>query len=104
MINWMKQKNGEVVNISMANRNINGGESVTLTLVATKKMTSDSTGTFTNEAEIGEATNVKKIADIDSIPGNRVNSEDDFSKAELIISIGTGIAVYISIGIILASF
>lgn len=100
--NWMKQKNGEVVNISMANRNINGGESVTLTLVATKKMTSDSTGTFTNEAEIGEATNVKKIADIDSIPGNRVNSEDDFSKAELIISIGTGIAVYISIGIILA--
>ena len=35
------------------------------------------------------------------MPGNGIETEDDFSKAEIIISIGTGIGVYISIGLIL---
>lgn len=68
-----------------------------MTLVATKTMTSNSTGTFTNIAEIGQMSNSDDIKDIDSTPGNKVESEDDYSKADLIISISTGAVLYISI-------
>ena len=60
-------------------------------------MTSNSTGTFTNIAEIGQMSNSDDIKDIDSTPGNKVESEDDYSKADLIISISTGAVLYISI-------
>ena len=99
---WRNQGNNTVINASMQNQKLTAGESITLTLTATKTMTGDSTGIFINKAEIAEASNAKQIADIDSTPGNGIETEDDFSKAEIIISIGTGIGVYISIGIILA--
>ena len=38
--------------------------------------------------------------DIDSIPGNGAETEDDFAKAELMISISTGAVMYISIAVI----
>ena len=60
-------------------------------------MTESSTGTFTNIAEIGAASS----EDRDSTSGNKVEGEDDYSKADVIISISTGAAVYITIAIIL---
>lgn len=101
---WTTTKNGELTNISIANRRIEAGESVELTLVLTKSMTSNSTGTFTNIAEIGEMTNSLGARDTDSIPGNKVENEDDYSKADLIISVSTGIVIYISLGIVLVLF
>ncbi len=95
---WIEENDGSVINNSLANDNLKQGESVTLTLTATKTMTADSTGVFINKAEIAEASNTKQIADIDSIPGNHIETEDDFSKAEIIISVGTG-GVILSISI-----
>ena len=94
---WTTTKNGEFTNTSISNQKIDPGKSIELTLVATKTMTSNSTGTFTNIAEIGQMSNLDDIKDIDSTPGNKVESEDDYSKADLIISISTGAVLYISI-------
>lgn len=94
---WTMTKNGELTNTTISNQKIDSGKSIELTLVATKTMTSNSTGTFTNIAEIGQMTNSADIKDIDSTPGNKVESEDDYSKADLIISISTGgIVIYVS--------
>lgn len=96
--NWTLLGNGEVINTSTSGQKIKPGESIELALIATKKMTSDTTGTFTNKAEIGDMSNSIGIADIDSTPGNKVETEDDFSKADLIISVSTGaIIIYVSI-------
>ena len=97
--NWITLTNGELVNTSLAARNIKPGESVEIPLILTKQMTSNTTGTFTNSAEIGEISNQQGIKDTDSTPGNK--QEDDYSKADLIISVSTGAVVYISIGILL---
>ena len=102
--NWSKQTDNTYVNTNIRNQKIEPGQSVTLTLTATKTMTADNTGIFINKAEIQEAGTASGGKDIDSTPGNHVETEDDFSKAEIIISIGTGIGVYISIGTILAIF
>ena len=97
--NWSAQTGGQLVNTSMSNKKLEPGESVELTLIATKKMTANGTGTFTNGAEIGDITNSLGIKDIDSTPGNKVKTEDDYSEAEVIISVSTGAIVYISLGI-----
>lgn len=98
--NWSAQTNGQLINTSLSNRKMEAGESVTLTLIATKKMTSSSTGTFTNAAEIGDISNSLNIKDRDSTPGNKVKTEDDYSEAEVILSVSTGLAMYLSIGTI----
>ena len=100
--NWIKQTDGKYVNTSTTNQKIEPGKSMTLTLTATKTMTANNTGIFINKAEIEEASSMSGRQDMDSTPGNSIETEDDFSKAEIIISIGTGIGVYISIGAILA--
>ena len=99
--NWTINSNGEAVNTT--NQSIKPGESMELELILTKTMTSNSTGTFTNKAEIREMKNSLGIEDIDSKPGNKIETEDDFSKADLIISVSTGALVYISVGIVLAA-
>ncbi len=96
---WAIKKSGEIMNTSTSNKEIAPGESVELKLVLTKQMTQNETGTFTNIAEISEISNSQGVKDIDSTPANRVNSEDDFSQADVIISISTGAIVYISIAI-----
>ena len=50
--NWTINSNGEAVNTT--NQSIKPGESMELELILTKTMTSNSTGTFTNKAEIRE--------------------------------------------------
>ena len=53
-------------------------------------MTEDNTGTINNRAEIAEASNLSNTEDYDSIPGNKVQGEDDISTADVIIGIKTG--------------
>ena len=96
--NWSAQTNGQLINTSLSNRKMEAGESVELTLIATKKMTSSSTGTFINGAEIGDITNSLDIKDRDSTPANKVKTEDDYSEAEVILSVSTGLVMYLSIG------
>ena len=94
---WSMSRTGELINTSLSGQKIEPGKSAELTLLLTKYMNSNSTGTFTNIAEIGEVNNSLDIKDTDSIPGNKSQSEDDYSKADLIISVSTGIVTYIFI-------
>ncbi len=87
--NWPRNSKGEFVNKSKANLKIEPGESTTLTISATKKMTSDTVGNFKNEVAIKNVLSITGLQD--------ANSQNDTSNAELIISISTGIYVYIAI-------
>lgn len=100
---WTIGEDGNLHNISLAGTVIKPGETKEITLVLTKKMTENNTGTSANIAEIASATNEASISDYDSTPGNRKDGEDDISTAEVLVSIGTGMEVYITIGIILIS-
>ena len=53
-------------------------------------MTEDNTGTINNRAEIAEVSNLSNTEDYDSIPGNKIQGEDDISTADVIIGIKTG--------------
>ncbi len=86
---WPRNSKGEFVNKSKSNLRIEPGESTTLTISAIKQMTSDTVGTYINEATIKSASSIAGLQD--------ANSQNDISKAEVIISISTGIYVYIAI-------
>ena len=99
--NWTNN-NGVLINKSLSNQNIGPGESKEITLILTKTMNGENTGTFTNAAEIGSSSSsFEGMKDSDSTPGNHNEGEDDYSEAELIIGVSTGLVVYISIGLIL---
>lgn len=87
---------------SLANEKIKAGETKTVTLTLTKAMTEDNTGLMPNTAEIVEDYNELGIADTNSTPGNRVKEENDFGLAEVMLSIRTGVAMYTTIGIVIA--
>lgn len=87
---WYTSENGVLYNTSLANTMINPGESKEVTLILTKKMTENNLGIYHNEAEIYEAYNDLGITDIDSVVANKASTEDDFSSADVLISIKTG--------------
>lgn len=99
--NWGIQSGGQLVNTSLSNKKLNPGESCEIVLILTKSMTANTTGQFKNIAEIGEISNSSGLQDKDSTPANKLEGEDDYSEATVIISIGTGGIIYI--GIIIAS-
>lgn len=83
-------KNGVLYNESLANVVLKPGETREISLILTKKMNKNNTGTVVNTAEICKDYNELHIADIDSVAGNRKEKEDDISSAEFIISVSTG--------------
>lgn len=97
---WYEQGNS-LYTTALGNEIINPGESKTITLTLTKKMGEDNV-VSRNNAEIYEDYNNLGFEDGNSIPGNRVNGENDMGTADVIISIRTGGVVYMSIGIIIA--
>ena len=67
-------------------------------------MTNDNTGIINNIAEIQESYNDLGLNDIDSVAGNKVQTEDDISSADVIIGIKTGeIYIYIALTISLVT-
>lgn len=98
--NWTN-KNGVLINQSLMNKDLQPAESREITLLLTKTITEDNIGTIINGAEIGSVSTVSGIEDTDSTPGNRNKQEDDYSEAQLIIGVSTGLTTYISIGVII---
>lgn len=96
---WYLGKDGNLYTTSLANTIINPGESKTITLVLSRKMTGENTGTVRNVAEISKDYNEYGKADIDSVAGNNQDNEDDKSYADVIIAMGTGKEVASFIGI-----
>lgn len=96
---WILE-NGQLINSTLEQEVIKSGESKTIELILTKKMTEDTLGTITNTAEIQEETNEFMKSDIDSTPGNKQANEDDISTVSVIIGLNTGrIILYISLTI-----
>lgn len=96
---WILE-NGQLINSTLEQEVIKSGESKTIELILTKKMTEDTLGTITNTAEIQEEANEFMKSDIDSTPGNKQANEDDISTVSVIIGLNTGrIILYISLTI-----
>lgn len=94
---WYKSNNGELKNTSLSGILIKAGESKYIKLYLTKELNQDSIGKLTNYAEITKSNSINGIEDIDSIAGNKKEGEDDYSSAELIISVKTGAFMYTGI-------
>ena len=98
-IGWILE-DGKLYNNSLTNTILKPGEKKEFKLVLTKKMTSDNLGVLANSAEITEAENIKGLKEYDSILGNKNESEDDYSKVEILLGIRTGrVTVYTSLGL-----
>lgn len=88
--NWYLSGNNLYTN-SLANEKIQPGETREIKLILTKKITENNLGIVNNRAEIAECFNDLGKEDIDSIPNNLNQNEDDFGLVDVIISISTGI-------------
>lgn len=100
---WYQGENGAIYNASLSNTLINPGETKEVTLLLTKKLTSENIGLINNTAEIYEAYNDLGIADTDSTPANKNSQEDDQSSADVLLTVKTGetiLFVGLALGII----
>ena len=89
---WYLSDNGQAVyNTSLENEKIGPGESKEVSLVLSMQITDKTIGTIVNNnAEIYESYNEQGLDDIDSTVANKLESEDDMSKADIIVSVVTG--------------
>ena len=99
--NWYVGSDGNLYTTALANTLIQPGESKTVTLTLTRKMTGENTGTVVNTAEITKAYNEYGLEDGDSTPGNKKDGEDDISTATTLLAMNTGREVASFIGITL---
>ena len=105
---WYTGTDGNLYTEEFANKELARGQSATIKLVLTRRMTEENTGIINNQAEIFEAFNKNGYEDINSKPGNRAQDENDLSKADIAIMVKTGesliyasiIMTTISLGII----
>lgn len=96
---WYLGQDGNLYTTSLANTMLNPGESGSVTLVLSRKMTGENTGTVRNIVEISKDYNEYGKADVDSVAGNNQDNEDDKSYADVILAMGTGKEVASFIGI-----
>ena len=98
---WYQNSDGTLCCTDLKNVEIKPGETKSVKLVLTKTMSETNTGIINNTAEIAEGYNNSGLVDINSIPANKNQKENDFSTAEVIISTATGSPImYIAIVII----
>ena len=101
---WYLSENGNIYNASLTDEKINPGESKEVTLIVSVRFTEEALGTLVNTAEIYESYNELGLQDIDSTAGNGIDTEDDISRADVILSIVTGRAVlYTSIALMVVA-
>ena len=96
---WYVRNDGNAYSTVLANTIINPGETKEITLVLSRKMTGENTGTTRNTAKINEYYNEYGYEDIDAESGEGQSSSAD---AFMLISTGKEIASYtgITLGII----
>ncbi|MGN1271302.1 MAG: SdrD B-like domain-containing protein [Clostridia bacterium] len=100
--NWYQGTDGNLYTEELKDVTLEPGETKQVKLILTKTMTANNTGTFTNAAEIYEDKNEFGLVDTNSTPANQEQKENDYSKAELLISTATGSPV-MYIGIVITS-
>ena len=87
---WYAGNDRNIYNDTVANTVLKAGDSIEVSLVLTKRMNSNGYGLVNNKAEINKASNDLGHSDIDSSPGNNAATEDDYSNADVLISVKTG--------------
>lgn len=95
---WYVGDDGNIYTKALAKQAIATGKTKKVKLILTKQMTEDNTGLINNTAEIFEAYNDYGLEDINSNPANKLETENDFGTANVIISVRTGgIFIYTSV-------
>lgn len=89
---WYIGADGNLYTTALKDETINPGETKEIRLILIKNMTEKNTGLIHNSIEIASAENDKGIADIDSVPGNKL-PEDDLSYADAIVGVTTGLRI-----------
>ncbi len=98
---WYKGDDGNLYSVALMDKLLESGQTEELKIVLTKNMNNNNTGTITNVVEIYEASNDENVEDINSIPGDKIEGQNDMSKVEVIIAVGTGkIALYITLTVL----
>ncbi len=88
---YISDNNGATYNTALENEKIAPGESKEVKLVLSFAITDKNIGKMiNNNAEIYESYNELGLEDIDSIVANRLETEDDMSSADIIVSVATG--------------
>lgn len=87
---WYKNADGNIYNPTLKDTLIKPGERKTVKVVLVKQMTENNTGIISNSAEVAELYNEFGIEDVDSKVANRLENEDDFGTADIVISVKTG--------------
>lgn len=88
--NWYQGSDGNLYTEEFSSVDLNPGESRTIALVLKKGMTENNTGLVNNIAEIYEFSTEEAVNDVDSIPADKIQGQDDMSSADCIIGIKTG--------------
>lgn len=88
--NWYAGNDGNLYNNELVDTVINPGESKNVKLILTKTMTENNVGLSNNRAELYETYNELGIADIDSVPANQAEGEDDMGTANVFVTVKTG--------------
>ncbi len=100
---WYEGSDGNIYSEALSKKQLAPGETAELKLVLTKQMTEENTGMINNIAEISKAYNAEGIADRDSTPNNKIQSEDDYGVADVIVSVKTGETLIYMSGVIIAA-
>ncbi len=94
---WNIDKDNNLTNETLLGSKLKPGESRSAILYLSKTLSKDNMGTFTNSAEILKSSNLLNLKDVDSTEGNKDKSEDDYSEAQIVISVKTGAVLYVGI-------
>lgn len=97
---WYIQDNNAYTT-SLANTILNPGESQTIKLILSKKLTGENFGDIRNTAEIYETYNEYGFEDVNSKEGNKQDGEDDMSSTDAIILNSAGKENTAIVGIVL---
>lgn len=99
---WYTGSDGNLYSTALAEKELAPGESTSIKLVLTRKMTGENTGVINNLAEIYEDYNIYGVSDNNSTPANKAQGENDLGSADISILIKTG-EIFINISIIITS-
>lgn len=95
---WYVGDDGNIYSVTLIEKLLNPGETAELTITLTKQMTNEDGGTVKNTVEIYEASNDENVEDVNSIPGDKLDNQNDMSTVEVIVAVKTGtIILYITL-------
>ena len=85
-----EEKEGKIVTRALENTLLKPGESATVEVILTWINDAENMGEMVNVAEISEDKNDHGAKDIDSVPNNKKDGEDDIDDAPVLLTIATG--------------